>query len=133
MKSWNVKIFKIIKISFWLTVVFYGYLLQGGTVIECLECHENVLINELRKHQEEVHGIKKKVLDECPLLFCSVHCQTAVVYQRCFKSSRKSLLFFLRLNLNSCIFDISLYQECHSRLVSLLTTQEKITKIQPSF
>ena len=39
---------------------FYGYLLQGGTVIECLERHENVLMNELRQHQEEVHGIKKE-------------------------------------------------------------------------
>ena len=64
----------------WLTVVFYGYFLQGGTLVECLECHENVLMNELRHHQEEAHGIKRKVLHQCPLLFCSVYCQSTVVY-----------------------------------------------------
>lgn len=44
-------------------------LLQVDTLIECLECHEDVPMHEMRQHQNEMHGTKRKVL--VPSSVCS--------------------------------------------------------------
>lgn len=53
-----------------MTVRFFVYLLQVGTLIECLEWHEDVPEHEMRQHHNEEHGTKRKVLLPPPFLLC---------------------------------------------------------------
>ena len=69
---------------------------QVDYLIECLECHEYIPMHEIRQHQNEAHGTKRKVL--LPTSDPSLYILRVLKFIKCFCLSQKSLWFLSKIN-----------------------------------
>ena len=82
-----------------LRVIFI--FLQVDNLIEWLECHEYIPMHEIRQHQNEVHGTKRRVLlpTSDPSLIFSEYLSLSNAFARV----RNHCGFYLTLTTQTCI------------------------------